>query len=172
MKRILLSTLISLLTIFSSYSYFASQNCIEHIKKYESCSLSAYWDSNGYSIGYGHHGSDVKKGMNISISKAEKLLQSDLRSAEMAARRLINNLPYKYKFSQNFFDGLVDLVYNCGEGGVKSSTFYSRLKRCRVKNGQMNKSDFDFTLAAVKTMKISAKGHINRRKATYSMMSK
>lgn len=172
MIKIITTVIFSLFVTFQSFGYNASNQCIDHIKKYESCSLTAYWDSNGYSIGYGHHGGDVKKGMKISISKANKFLRSDLRDAEIGARRIIDSLPYKYKFSQNFFDGLVDLVYNCGEYGVKSSTFYSRLKKCRVKNGKINQNDFDFTLSAVKTMKISAKGHIKRRKATYLMMIK
>ena len=169
MKKFILSLLLVSFSL-SSFAYKASQTCINHIKQHETCQLKAYWDSNGYSIGWGHHASDVKQGMKISQAKADAYLKSDLKTAEEGARRLINSLPYKYNFSQAFFDGLVDLVYNCGEGGVKSSTFYQRLKKCRVKNNVMNKSDYDYTLSAVKTVRISCKGHIKRRQATYKMM--
>lgn len=171
MKRILITFALCLITsIYSFANYSISKRGIEHIKSHESCELTAYWDSNGYSIGYGHHGKDVRKGMRISKSKAEQFLRKDIKNAESAARRLIDNLPYKYKFSQGFFDGLVDMVYNCGEGAVKNSEFYNRLKRCRVKNGKMNTNDFDFTCVSVKNFRTPQKGHKIRRAKTYKMM--
>jgi GH24 family phage-related lysozyme (muramidase) len=169
MKKIILSLIFSVLTI-PSFAYHISNKGIEHIKKHESCSLTAYWDSNGYSIGYGHHSKEVKKGMKISKSKAYYYLKADLKMAEEGANRLIKNLPYTYKFSQSFFDGLVDLVYNCGESGIKNSTFYSRLTKTRVKNNKINKNDYEYCLAAVKNCRIKAKGHIERRKNTYNLM--
>lgn len=131
MKRIILIFIISIIS-FSVFAYNASITCINHIKYHETCQLTAYWDSNGYSIGWGHHSSDIKKGMKISQSKADSYLKQDIKIAEDGAKRIINSLPYKYQFTQSFFDGLVDLVYNCGEGGVKSSNFYQRLMKCRV----------------------------------------
>ena len=38
-----------------------SQKLITFLKKSEKCYLSAYWDVDGYSIGYGHR---LKKGEN------------------------------------------------------------------------------------------------------------
>lgn len=170
MNKIFTTIILTLCVTLSSFAYNISNKGIQHIKTHESCSLIAYWDSNGYSIGYGHHGKDIKKGMKITQSKANQYLLIDIRDAEVAARRLISQLPYKYKFSQNFFDGLVDLVYNCGEAGVKNSTFYKRLSKSRVNNGVFNKADYYYTLSAVKTLRISAKGHIKRRNNTYKMM--
>lgn len=162
-----------LITSICSYASFSiSENGIRHIKTHESCQLTAYWDSNGYSIGWGHHSSDIKKGMKISQHKANELFNKDLKVAENAAKRLINSLPYKYQFSQNFYDGLVDLIYNCGEGNVKKSIFYNRLCKCRVSKGIMNKSDYDFSIVAVKNMNITCKGHIERRKKVYDLMRK
>ena len=60
----------------------------------------------------------------------------------------------KFKPTQDFIDGLADLVYNCGEAGVKKSEFYKRLCRCRVKNGKVSKTDLNYTIAAVKTMRL------------------
>lgn len=170
MKKFITVIIIAFISSLSAFGYSISKNGINHIKSHESCELTAYWDSNGYSIGYGHHGKDVKKGMRISKYKAEQLLRKDIKIAEAAARRLISDLPYNYKFSQGFFDGLVDMIYNCGEGAVKNSEFYKRLKRCRVKNNKMNINDYNFTCVSVKNFRIPQKGHKIRRAKTYKMM--
>lgn len=151
-------------------AYTISENGKQFIKDHEQCSLTAYWDSNGYSIGYGHHTKEVHKGMKITKAQANRYFNEDIKKVEEAANRIINSLPYKYKFSQGFFDGLCSFVYNCGEGGAKNSEFYERLKRCRVKNGVMNEADLNFTIAAIKSSKISAKGHISRRYNEHKIM--
>lgn len=154
----------------SAKTYTVSNNCINHIKKYETCSLVAYPDADGYSIGWGHHTADVRKGQKISQAKADAYLASDIKTAEKYANLLISSLPYKFNFSQGFFDGLVSLVYNCGYGGVKNTKFYSTLNRCRVKNGKMNESDYTFTISFVKYTNITAPGHKVRRRAEMNMM--
>ena len=153
-----------------AYTYRISENGKKVIKQHESCILTAYWDSNGYSIGWGHHGKDVKKNMRITKAKAEQLFNKDIKLVEASANRLIDSLPYKYRFSQNFFDGLCDLVYNCGEYGVKNSEFWNKMTNCRVRKGKMNKSDLEFSLSYIKRCNISAKGHISRRKNVYNLI--
>ena len=170
MKATIISIMLSLSAVCLGNEYKLSETGANHIKSFEKCRLESYWDANGYSIGYGHHGKDVKKNQKISHKEAEKLFFNDVKTAQDGANRLINNLPYKYKFNQSFYDGLCDLVYNCGEAGVQQSDFYKRLKRCRVKNGVMNKLDYEFTLSAVKTCRISCEGHKTRRQATHKMM--
>lgn len=165
MKKILTIIIFNFICSFS-FGYSISNKGLEYIKKYEKCSLTAYWDSNGYSIGYGHHGKDVKRGMKISKSQADKYFREDIKWVNEAINRLLNSLPVKHKFSQNFIDGLGDLIYNCGEGGVCNSEFYKRLKNCR-KN---NKNDMNFTIAAIKNMKITSPGHIERRYNTHKNM--
>ena len=78
----------------------------------------------------------------------------------------------KFKFSQNFIDGLGDLIYNCGEAGVKNTEFYKRLIRCRIdrKTGKINENDFNFTVAAVKTAHVYESGHKTRRYVCHKMM--
>lgn len=151
-------------------NYVASKNCINHIKKYEKCSLTSYPDAGGYSIGWGHHTSSVKANQKITQKQADAYLVSDVKEAEMYANMLIKSLPYKYEFSQGFFDGLVSLVYNCGYSGVKNTKFYTLLNRCRVKNGNMNKEDFNYTVSHVSTTRITHKGHKIRRKDEMKMM--
>lgn len=142
----------------------------EFIKDMEKCVLTAYWDSDGYSIGYGHHGSDVKEGQKITKNIANKYFDDDIKAVENSVKRLINALPYKYKFSQGFIDGFISFVYNCGEGGAKASTFYKRLQKCRVKNGKMNESDLEYTLAGIKISRIICESHKIRRLKEYDMM--
>jgi len=167
--RKLIFTLLFLSTI-NIFGRTISNSGKQFIKDQEKCVLTAYWDGNGYSIGWGHHGSDVKKNMKITKAQANKYFNKDIKSIETAANRLIDNLPYKYIFSQKFFDGLCSLVYNCGEGGVQRSEFYKRLKKCRVKNGKINKNDLNFSIAGVKTSRISCKGHVLRRYDEHKLM--
>ena len=159
-----------LMSTLNMFGYSISNNGKEFIKNQEKCVLTAYWDKNGYSIGWGHHGSDVKQGMKISKVKANQFFNEDIKEIEKAANRIIDSLPYKYKFSQGFFDGLCSLVYNAGEGGVYKSEFYKRLKNCRVKNGKINQNDLNFTIAGVKTSRISAPGHKSRRYDEHKLM--
>lgn len=93
------------------------------IKTHESCKLIAYWDSNGYSIGYGHHGKDVKAGQKITKKQADAYFEKDVLWVNDAINRLIKELPVQHRFSQWFIDGLADMVYNCGENGVRTSPF-------------------------------------------------
>ena len=167
--RHILIILFSML-VSSLHAYTISNSGKRFIKDQETCVLTAYWDSNGYSIGWGHHGSHVKKNMRISKSQANKYFNKDIKKIETIANKLINNLPYKYKFSQGFFDGLCSLVYNAGEYGVQKSEFYRRLKRCRVRNGKINKNDLNYSIAGVKTSRISATGHKYRRYDEHKLM--
>ena len=74
---------------------------------------------------------------------------------------------------KGFIDGLGDLIYNCGERGVTLSVFWERLQKCRYDRnepGFINKNDLNFTIAGVKTSRISAKGHVPRRYDAHKMM--
>jgi GH24 family phage-related lysozyme (muramidase) len=168
MKKLFIIAL--LMNVLHVFGYSISNNGKEFIKNQENCVLTAYWDSNGYSIGWGHHGSDVKKNMRISKAQANKYFNKDIKVIEAAANRLLKNLPYKYNFSQGFFDGLCSLVYNAGEGGVMKSEFYKRLKNCRVRNGKINQNDLNFSIAGVKTSRISCKAHVSRRYDEHKLM--
>jgi len=167
--KIIFTFIFCLISTFS-FSYNISNAGKKFIKNQENCSLTAYWDSNGYSIGWGHHGKDVRKNMRISKAQANNYFNKDIKEIEKAANRIIKSLPYKYKFSQGFFDGLCSLVYNAGEGGVMQSEFYKRLKNCRVRNNKMNTNDLSFSIAGVKTSRISCKGHISRRYDEHKLM--
>lgn len=171
MKKIITIIACMLMCIASfGKSYSISDKGIEFIKQYEKCVLTAYADAGGWTIGYGHHGADVYEGMKITKAEADRLFREDIKKFEKSVNRLLDALPYEYEFSQGFIDGFFSFVYNCGEGGAKKSLFYERLMKCRVKDGVMNESDFNFTVAAIKESKISQPGHVKRRYAEHKMM--
>lgn len=143
-----------------------SHRGIEFIKNNEKCSLTAYPDASGYSIGWGHHG--ALKGQKISQRAADELFLEDISIVKESVDRLLGELGFKV--SQGFEDGLYDLVYNCGEYGVRQSEFWARMQRCRVRNGKVDKSDLSYSIAAVKTARISHEGHKERRYKTHKMM--
>ena len=134
----------------------------------EDCKLTAYWDTNGYSIGYGHHGKDVSNGQVITIEQAEELFKKDIVWVNTAINSLLS--PFPYNFSQDFIDGLGSLIYNCGEGGVRKTEFYARLNRCRFHDNGINQSDYDYTLSAVKKANITCQTHVKRRQREYNLM--
>lgn len=90
-----------------------SNNCINLIKKYEGCRLTAYKPiatEKYWTIGYGHYGSDVKQGMTITQSKAEELLKKDLVKFE----NNVNKYDHIYHWTQNELDGLCSFAFNVG----------------------------------------------------------
>jgi lysozyme len=88
------------------------------IKDHEGLRLTAYKDGGGvWTIGYGHTGSDVREGLTIPLSEAERLLTRDLRTAEGYVNRLV-----QVKLTQNQFDALVSFVYNLGGEAFANST--------------------------------------------------
>ena len=73
-------------------------------------------------IGYGHTGPDVYRGLTITEEKAEQLLVQDLHRFERAAREQI-----AVTLTQHEFDAIVSFTYNTGEGALSSSTFRRRM---------------------------------------------
>lgn len=99
-----------------------STNGIELIKRFESCSLSAYQcPAKIWTIGVGHT-KNVKQGDKISQSQADQFLHDDLSSSENAV-----NAYCTHALTQNQFDALVSFVFNVGAGNFKSSTLLKRL---------------------------------------------
>jgi lysozyme len=84
----------------------------------EGCRLTAYQDSVGvWTIGYGHTGPDVYKGLTITQNEATALLLKDVQTAADCVNRLVT-----VPLSQEEFDALVDFVFNIGTGHFSTST--------------------------------------------------
>ena len=91
-----------------------SNQGINLIKQFEGFSSTAYWDVDGYSIGYGHHG--ARAGQTITKAEAESLLQYDLAVFEQTVNQTTPGL------NQNQFDAAVSLCYNIGTTRFRKST--------------------------------------------------
>ena len=90
-----------------------SKNGINLLKQFEGLRLTAYkahFSETYWTIGYGHYGPDVTKGMKITAEEAEKMLIKDLQSYEDK----VNKYDKTYKWNQNEFDALVSFCYNIG----------------------------------------------------------
>lgn len=147
----------------------------DFIKSQETCVLHAYNDPDPKrrSVGWGHQIQPGEKLEHISQKKADELFDKDVEWVNDAINRLIKQHDKRFIYSQGFIDGLGSLIYNCGERGVTLTEFWNRWSRCRYdKNmpGNINQNDLNFTIAAVKTSRISAPGHVTRRYDEHKLM--
>ena len=100
-----------------------SQEGIELIKKFEGCELKPYVCSGGVlTIGYGHTGSDVAEGQEITQECAEQLLKEDLEKFENYVNNMVDP-----ELEQCQFDALVAWTYNLGPTNLSTSTLLKRL---------------------------------------------
>ena len=98
-----------------------NNNGLSIIKESEGLSLKAYKCPSGvWTIGYGHTGKDVKKGMVITEEKATELLKKDIARFE----KHVLTFNKIYNFTSNEFSALVSFAYNIGsiDGLTKSGT--------------------------------------------------
>src|SRR5262245_23941030 len=87
-----------------------SQAGLDLIASFEGCVLKTYVDPVGVlTIGFGHTGSDVRKGLVITRERAFELLSEDTSGAASQVDRLV-----KRPLTQGQFDALVSLVFNAG----------------------------------------------------------
>ncbi len=95
-----------------------SQKCLDLIKGFEGCRLTAYHDAGLgiLTIGYGHCGPDVTEGLVITDQQAEDLLRKDLAKFEAGVEKLAGPT------TQGRFDALTDFAFNCGLGNLSEST--------------------------------------------------
>lgn len=81
---------------------------------YESCRLAAYpdpgsVDGHPWTIGWGHTGKEVKRGLVWTQAQADAAFVQDLAATEAGVQRLV-----KVPLSQGQFDALVSFAYNVG----------------------------------------------------------
>jgi lysozyme len=135
-----------------------SQNCIDLVKKFEGCKLTAYKCNAGVNtIGYGHT-LGVKLGTIITQVEAERLLMNDLLNIANSVTKLTKNV------TQNQFDSLVSFAYNCGVGALTYSTL--------LKKVNANPNDLNIKLEFAKWNKVNGKpllGLTKRRIAEWQL---
>lgn len=164
---------------FAKYPYKVSIEGQNFIKEHESLRLERYLikGESKYTIGWGHQILKHEKiGSKITLSKAQELFDNDIDNVNESINRLMKPFQKrKFKFSQEFIDGLGSLIFNCGETGVKNSEFYKTLLKCRKDKNEppnINKRDIEFALSKIKNTHVYFNGHKKRRTNEYRLMSK
>ena len=93
---------------------------LDLIKSFEGCRLTAYKVAGAneqyYTIGWGHYGPDVKRGMKITQAEADQLLKNDLKTYEGYVEKYCSGL----SLNDNQFAALVSFTYNCGAGSLQT----------------------------------------------------
>lgn len=97
-----------------------SSHGIDLIMKFEGLRTKAYKplkSEPGWTIGYGHHGSDVYEGMVCTEAEAEMLLKADIAKYEHQIESALN--VDEIEVTQGMFDALVCLLFNL-QGALKN----------------------------------------------------
>lgn len=108
-----------------------SSHCIALIQNYEGLRTTAYKPlktEKGWTIGYGHHGPDVKPGSVCTEQWAYEQLLRDLRQVE---HQLISALNAdEIEVTQGQFDALCSLLFNLSGGILRLVKFklWAKLK--------------------------------------------
>ena len=93
------------------------------IREHEGCELIAYTCPAGVlTVGVGHTGPDVVKGLTITEERADELLAQDLDAAEQCVSRSV-----EVELTQEQFDALCSFVFNVGCGAFQRSTLLRML---------------------------------------------
>ena len=172
-----------------------SKKGLEHIRDYEKFSATPYYvtpydkENDIRTIGYGHKIKstdpiELQNATSITKEEAEELFRSDIAKFERFFRiqivpKLNKKLQNPETIPQALVDVIISMMYNAGNGNFRNekiNPFYTRLKNCRYdsQTEKINKQDYDYTIAAIKTSLIlhnneKLKGLENRRQTEYKI---
>jgi lysozyme len=138
------------------------------IKEHEKLSLVAYELGDGkVTIGYGHAKSIYKKGDAITIEVAEAMFARDIRNAENAIRRMLDDWKkegYNIEITQGMFDAMISMVFNMGVRGFRNTSFVVHLRR----------GDYLAAAEVIRTTKVDDNfpGLLGRRESEYKLFIK
>jgi lysozyme len=114
-------------------------DCIDLVKSFEGCKLTAYQDSVGvWTIGYGHT-AGVHAGQTCTQEQADAWLAEDLQASCDAVLRLA-----KVNLTQGQFGSLTSFCFNLGQANLARSTLLKLLNQADVKGaaGEFQKWSF------------------------------
>ena len=99
------------------------QKAILLIKQFEGCKLEAYQcPAKVWTIGYGHTGGHVVKGLKITQKDADMMLNDDLMRVDLQLERI----QFRPK-NQNQYDAIVSFCFNLGCGSFEKSTLRKKI---------------------------------------------
>lgn len=143
-----------------------SSHGIALIQSYEGLRTTAYKPlkkESGWTIGYGHHGPDVKQGMVCTEQWAYEQLLRDLRQVE---HQLISALNAdEIEVTQGQFDALCSLLFNLS-GGIRRLVKFKLW--AKLKAGDVKGAAHEF-LDINKAGGVEVKGLTLRRRAEASL---
>ncbi len=104
-----------------------SQEGIALMHHFESCRLVAYpdpgsKDGHPWTIGWGHTGPEVKKGLVWTQAQADAAFVRDLEATESLVSQMVPSA------SQAEFDAMVSFAYNLGATALRNSTLMKLYK--------------------------------------------
>lgn len=127
-----------------------SQQGVAVLHYFESCELTAYPDpaTGGapWTIGWGHTGPEVKKGLRWTQEQADQTFESDLSKFERGVESLV-----AVTLSQGQFDALVSFAYNVGLANLRSSALLKMVNSGDARGAKLQFSRWN--KAAGKVMK-------------------
>lgn len=135
----------------------------QFIKNNEGLRLTAYPDTGGIlTIGYGHTGLDVKKGMIITKERAEALFEHDVEVATIAIKHFV-----KVPLTSNQLAVLIDFTFNLGTGALLKSSLLKILNQGQYDKvpAQLKRYVFGKTNGVMKVIP----GLVNRRNAEIAL---
>jgi lysozyme len=101
-----------------------NQTGIDLIKVFEGCKLEAYQDVVGiWTIGYGHTGPEVVKGLKWTQAQADTALHKDLEEFCRSVEAMTKSVP----LTDNQFAALVSFAFNLGAGRLRTSTLLKKV---------------------------------------------
>ena len=104
-----------------TYQYSAAG--LAMTKSFEGLRLNAYQDVAGvWTIGYGSTIPIVHPGEVITEQEAEQRLIANMQTAVVAVNTLV-----KVSITRGQFDGMVDFVFNVGQGNFRNSTLLRKV---------------------------------------------
>lgn len=111
-------------TVQAASDFTASEQGVALIKKEEGFSSKPYWDHSQYTVGYGTRCPADKleyyQQNGISEAEATVLLKNALTAYEKAVNKFADR--YSITLTQNQFDALLSISYNCGTGWMNGDT--------------------------------------------------
>lgn len=106
-----------------------SSHGIALIQYFEGLRTTAYKpvsSENGWTIGYGHHGPDVKKDSICTEIEAEHILKADLEKVEKQVIAALN--ADELEVTQGMFDALCSLLFNLSGKKTKDGRWLSPIQ--------------------------------------------
>lgn len=156
-------------------SFDISDEGIEHIKSYETCSLTPYYATKRErkigkkTIGYGHVITNndpewLRNAKSITQKQADELFKNDIQIYIKEYNNCINKLPKHLRnpqlYTQGWIDAGISMLYNCGRSNFLDSPYFQTWCNCRIDKNtkQIDLTDYNYTSSKIKNSCITQDG--------------